>query len=231
MAELRVLGADVSGRFGWVGVVLDHSGFVSAHVAGTLAELIAGSGQVGSIGVDIPIGNLVWGGRATDGAARALLGGRSSTIFTAPPTEVLGLGTYEEANRALVARGRPKLSKQSWSLRHKMIDAASVAAHDDRVHEVGPELSFAAMNGDRPLGERKKSWAGARRRLDLLEAEDIDIPSDVGAAGAVPVDDLLDAAAAAWTARRIATGTSTRVPDGEPPETDPRTGRHLHLHI
>ena len=231
MAGPRVLGADVAGRHGWVAVVLDAGGYVSAHVADTLAELVAQAEPLVAIGVDIPVGNLAWGGRDVDRAARALLGRRSSTIFTAPPAEVLELATYDDANQALVARGRPKLSKQSWALRHKMRDAASVAADDQRVYEVGPELSFAAMNEGTPLADRKKSWAGARRRLDLLRTKGIDIPAEVGAAGAVPTDDLLDAAAAAWTARRIGRGVAERVPDLDDPERDPTTNRILAIHI
>jgi predicted RNase H-like nuclease len=226
-----VLGADVAGRYGWVGVAVDAEGFVAAHVAETLAGLIAATEPVAAVGVDIPIGNLAWGGREVDRAARALLGRRSSTIFTAPPTEVLRLDTYDEANQALVERGLPKLSQQSWALRHRMLDAATVAASDARVHEVGPELSFAAMNAGQPLPERKKSWAGARRRIDLLAAEGIDIPADLGSAGAVPTDDVLDAAAAAWTARRISRGVARRVPDLDEPERDPTTGRILAIHI
>lgn len=229
---MRVLGVDVAGRHGWVGVVLDDRGYAGADLDDSLGALIARLEPLDAIAVDIPIGNLAWGGRAVDGAARALLGARSSTIFNAPPTEVLELATYEEANAALAARGLPKLSKQSWGLRHRMLDAAEAAEHDDRIHEVGPELCFAAMNGGAPIAERKKSWAGARHRIDLLHAEGIELPADLGRAGAVPVDDALDAAACAWTARRIATGEAIIVPDPETTiELDPRTSRRLEIHV
>jgi predicted RNase H-like nuclease len=50
------------------------------------------------------------------------------------------------------------------------------------------------------------------------------LPDDLGSAGrAAAVDDVLDAAAAAWTARRVAHGQAHPLPD--PPEhlTDGRT--------
>ncbi|NUP38908.1 MAG: DUF429 domain-containing protein, partial [Streptomyces sp.] len=40
---------------------------------------------------------------------------------------------------------------------------------------------------------------------------------ELGPAGRVPPDDVLDAAAAAWSAHRIALGTAASLPD--PPET------------
>jgi predicted RNase H-like nuclease len=38
-------------------------------------------------------------------------------------------------------------------------------------------------------------------------------PEDLGPAGAVPVDDVLDAAAVAWTAARVAAGTARSLSD------------------
>jgi predicted RNase H-like nuclease len=39
------------------------------------------------------------------------------------------------------------------------------------------------------------------------------LPDNLGAAGAVPCDDILDAAAAAWSAHRIAKGIASSLPD------------------
>jgi predicted RNase H-like nuclease len=83
------------------------------------------------------------------------------------------------------------------------------------VVEAHPELCFAALAGA-PLPERKHSWAGAVRRRALLAAAGIEVPDDLGPAGAVPVDDVLDAAAVAWTAARVAAGAARSLPD--PPE-------------
>ena len=87
---------------------------------------------------------------------------------------------------------------------------------DTLVCEVHPELSFAEMAGE-VLAERKTTWAGAMRRRALLAAHGLTLPDDLGSAGReAKVDDVLDAAAVAWTARRIAGGRARTFPD--PPE-------------
>ena len=64
-----------------------------------------------------------------------------------------------------------------------------------------------------PLHDSKSTWAGAVRRRQLLAARGIDLDGDLGLAGLrVGVDDVLDAAAVAWTARRIADGCARRLP-------------------
>jgi predicted RNase H-like nuclease len=84
------------------------------------------------------------------------------------------------------------------------------------VVKVHPEVSFATMAGA-PLPARKNSWAGVENRRHLLADNQIVLNSDLGAAGAAArVDDVLNAAAAAWSARRVAAGTAKRLPD--PPE-------------
>jgi hypothetical protein len=50
-------------------------------------------------------------------------------------------------------------------------------------------------------------------RRDLLQAAGIDVPNSLlGDAGTAPPDDVLDAAIAAWTARRIAQKTAQLLP-------------------
>ena len=71
------------------------------------------------------------------------------------------------------------------------------------------------MNGGRPLGYRKKSAGGALERIELLRDHRIEV-AELGPAASVPLDDVLDAAAAAWSAHRIAVGTAQTLPD--PPE-------------
>ena len=55
------------------------------------------------------------------------------------------------------------------------------------------------------------------RRVSLLEKVGIAIPTELGSlANGAPSEDLLDAAAAAWSARRILVGNSKSV---SPPES------------
>jgi predicted RNase H-like nuclease len=69
------------------------------------------------------------------------------------------------------------------------------------------------------------------RRIALLAAADppIVLPAELGPAGAVPIDDLLDAAAAAWSARRCALGTALAF--GDPDELDVDTGRRIAMWV
>jgi predicted RNase H-like nuclease len=202
-------------------VVVDAAGaYEGAVLAATLADLVAAAGEVAVVGVDMPIGSVAGGRRAADAAARAVLGPRRSSIFWTPPPEALAAAGYAEANagaRAATGRG---LSRQAWNLVPKMREAAALAdAGRVPLREVHPEVSFAAMAGA-PLPAPKKTWAGAVHRARLLADHGVRLPDDLGPAGAAPVDDVLDAAAVAWSARRIAAGTAVTYPD--PPERDGR---------
>ncbi|MBX6391199.1 MAG: DUF429 domain-containing protein [Frankia sp.] len=63
-----------------------------------------------------------------------------------------------------------------------------------------------------PLAYAKTTWAGAARRRALLRAAGIVLPDDLGPANVVPPVDVLDAAAVAWSAHRVATGQAGRLP-------------------
>jgi len=195
----RVSGVDGT-KGGWVAVELEEGRFVRDRLLAidTAFEELA-TAEV--IGIDIPIG---FGPREADRAARKFLAGSASTVFTTPSQAILaspfgpGLG----------------VSAQAHALGPRVIQVTELARGDSRLREVHPEVSFRAMNGGRPLGYRKKSAGGALERLSLLERERINVR--VGEAAAAPLDDVLDAAAAAWSAHRIAAGIAKTLPD--PPE-------------
>jgi len=85
------------------------------------------------------------------------------------------------------------------------------------VFESHPEVPFWALAGGRPMQYPKKSWNGQMERRRLLADAGIVLPDGLtGRAGEVPVDDVLDAAAMAWTARRVADGVAIPLPS--PPE-------------
>ena len=86
-------------------------------------------------------------------------------------------------------------------------DAATVV-------EAHPESAFACMSGA-PLTTSKKTVPGRRERLALLEdrfpgCTDHLLTRHPGAAA----DDVLDAAANAWTAQRWSTGSADVLGDG-----------------
>jgi predicted RNase H-like nuclease len=152
------------------------------------------------VAIDVPIG---YGPREADSAARALLTGAASTVFPTPTREALdrpfgpGLG----------------VSAQAHALGPRIKHVTAVAECDTRIHEVHPELSFRAMNAWRPLSYSKKSAGGAVERMALLSRHGIAL-DHLDAAGSVPLDDVVDAAAAAWTANRIGLHTAEAVPAG-----------------
>ena len=212
----RVLGVDAAGKHGWIGIVIVPGGFVGAR-HGSLRDLIDWAEPVAAIGVDIPIGHVPAGRRRADIEARLFVGARRSSVFAAPPAEALTADSYADANAALQANGAPMLSRQAWALVPKMMEAAEVAAEDDRVHEVHPEVSFCALAGEH-LRWSKKSWNGLQRRRRLLADAGIELPDVMTDVDGVGADDVVDAAAVAWSARRIATGAARTLPD--PPEED-----------
>ncbi|MBF5082761.1 DUF429 domain-containing protein [Quadrisphaera sp. INWT6] len=225
----RVLGADVwDGR--WVGVVLEEGAAPRALVAPTVAELVAraedGGPPLAVVGLDIPVGLQDDAPRAADLAARRVLGPRASSVFATPVRAALVAPDHAEAVRVSRAAIGAGVSVQAYGLRHRVLEVdgwvravGAEGAGGRRVVEVHPEVSFAAMDGGRPLAARKKSWAGAVRRRSLLAAHGVVLPDELGEAGAAAVDDVLDAAAVAWTARRVARGEARSLPD--PPERTP----------
>ena len=195
----------------WIAVALGHDGrFASALLVDTLAAVVAAFPEARAFAIDVPIGLPADGVRAADLQAKMLLGPRRSTVFVVPPRPVLEQATYAEARakaKELTGKGLPA---QTYALRHNILEAEGLAV-DARVHEVHPELAFRALAG-RVLLTSKRTWNGAVERQEALESAGIALPAHLGSAGAAPVDDVLDAAICAWSARRIALGDAECVP-------------------
>jgi hypothetical protein len=65
------------------------------------------------------------------------------------------------------------------------------------------------------LQSSKSTWAGIARRREFLAGVGIVLPDDLGPAGDKPaIDDVPDAAAAAWTALRVVREQARPHPDG-----------------
>jgi predicted RNase H-like nuclease len=190
---------------GWVAVTLAPSG-ARVTVAAALRDLP----MEGVTGIDMPLGLLADGWRTADLLARRALGRRGSCVFAIPPRSVWAQPSYAEARRRcreLTGRG---LSAQAWGLRAKLLEADQFrrgCAHP--LYEVHPELSFAGLAGA-PLRDSKHSAAGRALRRALLAQAGIELPAAVPGAA---TDDLLDAAAVAWSARRIAAGVAVVLTD------------------
>jgi predicted RNase H-like nuclease len=219
---MRVTGVDACRR-GWVAVSLDGSGAAAIRVHETLTGLLGPEMDTDPAvvtGIDMPLGLLESGWREADLAARGLLGPRRSSVFAIPPRAVWEQASYLAAGqrcRELTGQG---FSLQAWGLRAKLLEAdqyRETCGHP--LYEVHPELAFSAMAGA-PLAHSKHTEAGRDQRRALLGQAGIVLP----AVPRAPVTDTLDAAAVAWSARRIAAGRAVVLP--ATPQPDPR-GREI----
>lgn len=159
--------------------------------------------------IDIPLGLPERPPRPADLEAKAVVGALWPSVFMTPARAVVEARpeSFEEAcalSRELTGGG---ISQLVYGLFPKILDVNDwVSTAPYPVYEVHPEVSFATMAGQ-ALGTRKKTWGGFEERRRLLEEGGIAIDGDLGDAGTkAGVDDVLDAAAAAWTALRITVG-------------------------
>ena len=198
----------------------------------TFTEVLALPEAPSVIAIDIPIGLLdaaVPGGRPPDAIARRLLGpSRGASVFPPPVRSALESTTFSDASTANRASSSHSMgvSPQAFGIFAKLseVDGLMQPATQGRVFEVHPELSFFEMAGGVPAKHAKKTLAGRAERTALLAAAGL-------AEGVVPMpgaaaDNVLDALAACWTARRIATGQAVRIPDNPPND-----GRGLRMEI
>ncbi len=205
-----VAGADGC-RTGWVVCRCDGDGALEIAVVKTLAEACEG---LSVLAVDMPIGLLDTPrpGRACEREARALLPGKTSSVFPTPCRPALDCTTHGEANAISRTLG-VGLTRQTFHLFPKMREVDALMRGNTKlrpiVHEAHPELAFARMNGGKPVLSRKRRPEGFAERLDLLSRHGFswEPRSLPGAAR----DDVLDAMAVCRTALLIAKGTAKRL--------------------
>lgn len=210
---MRVLGVD-GWKDRWLAVVCDDGTASAVVAADALADLARAYPEAVAIVVDVPIGLPVAGRRAADVAARRFVGRRASSVFATPPRPVLEAATYRAALALSRTRYGVGVSAQGFALRAKVLEAHRL--DDDRILEGHPEVTFAALKGA-SLGFAKRTWNGQMERRRLLAEAGLEIPDVLGDdVGRAPADDVLDAAAMAWSAGRAAAGAAATLPD--PPE-------------
>lgn len=206
-------------RKGWVGVKLDANG--RFHSARHLRRLDPGRDWLSSakvVGIDMPLRLLEAPRREADREARRFLGAeRGRSVFPAPPAFMLEPEWARQGYAAVNAESKRRhgigIPKQAFMLRESIAAANAFSGQREGVVEVHPELSFAMM-GKGAARFPKKSWGGFRERMALLEEHGIELPAELpDGISALPADDLLDAAAAAWTARRVALRIARAFPD------------------
>ena len=209
---MRVVGADVWKR-GWVTVEVTGGRVTGVVSFDSFADLITHHAGAVAIGVDIPIGLPTEPPRQADVLARRFVGPRASSVFNTPPRDVLEAPSYQEALHISRTRYGAGISAQSFALRHRIFEVEAARQGDDRLIEVHPEVSFCALAGG-PLDYSKKTWNGQMLRRQLLATAGLRLPDTIsGPADRVPVDDVLDAAAAAWSAARWAADRAQALPE------------------
>jgi len=233
----RVAGVDGC-KARWLCIARDlRSGGIDARLFDTASQLVDREPLADVIAWDIPIGLAEEGaGRDCDRAARSVLRApRAASVFTAPIRAALAARSQQEASEITAERcaGR-RVAAQAFGIYPKVreLDGLLTARPSlrERVREIHPEVCFWAWNGGVAIRASKKSEAGQRERLALVEAH-------FGAASLqrvraqlaplrAPADDILDAFAALWTAERIAKGTARTLP-----EDPPRDARGLCMEI
>jgi predicted RNase H-like nuclease len=197
MAEQVVVGVDGYPR-GWVAVRLRDGRFQRIALHAIFEDVLSEFPDAAVFGVDIPIGA---GPREADRLAREFVGPRRASVFPAPTEEALLASTFAETSG---------VSRQLFALFPKIREVAKLAA-DTRVIEVHPEVSFCALKGDH-VEHPKTTWNGFTERRGLLAGAGIELPDHLETGA--PLVDVLDAAAAAWSASRYARGESERLGPG-----------------
>jgi predicted RNase H-like nuclease len=194
-------------RAGWVAFKVAVPSLATSVDVVDVAELLSSRpDDLLCLAIDIPIG-LFDCSRACDKAARKRLGRlRGTSVFAAPCRAALSAKSHSEANAMNLEKTGRGLSQQAFGIaaKIKQVDDAITPDCQQWAFEVHPEVCFWALNHHCPMKHNKKTREGAAERIAVLrpifpeiERHLANRPPRVGA------DDLLDAAAAAWTALRL----------------------------
>jgi predicted RNase H-like nuclease len=223
-------------RNAWICITLDtRTGALRSERFTSTADLLLQRPRPAVMGIDIPIGLTDSGPRRCDELARRMLGRRASCVFPAPVRAALAgadRAAADALHRAADGRG---VGAQAFNIYRKIaeIDAVLTACRplQSQLIEVHPEVSFLVWNGHMPL-ESKKSKIGKEQRRRLIRAEfgseAFKVERIKYLTAEVADDDIADAFAALWSAKRRFAGESKSLPD--PPLLD-RMGLSMAIHV
>jgi predicted RNase H-like nuclease len=188
--------------------------------------------QASEILVDVPLHLVSEGVRECDQAAKNFLGARSSTVFWTPTRDAIEARDYGTA----ADRNTHGLGSQSWGLIPRIREARAlleaIPATHETVYESHPEVCFKALHGDDLPS--KTDGAGFEARTSCLATHGgesfqpvLDFVTERRANSqwhhrlqSGRVDDVLDAAVLALTAR-ITAGDYPTLPADVDPTNDP----------
>ena len=227
MGDAKFVGVDWA-KGGWLSIACDADGNWEAH-HGSFAEIVERYSSAELILVDIPIGlakgEYDW--RKCDLEARKCLGSRWQSVFLTPPRCVVdearkakeSASTYAQFQSALkkvnnLRRKGTRFTVQSWNITPMIVEVDEFLQKREKeqmagptIREVHPEICFRSLDGEQIITQSKKKVEGRRQRIAVLETVESRtqaIYDDVMAnylRKQVAPDDILDALAAAVTAR------------------------------
>ena len=225
---MTVVGVDAC-KGGWIAVALREGRGAEACYLPEIEALADAIPDAEVVAIDIPIGLPLTGRRAADIEAKAILGPRRNSVFFTPVRAALEAPDHATASKLSTELTGAGMSQQSFALRKRIFEVERwLPDAPCPVWEVHPEVSFTFLMGA-SASASKKSWAGMIERRNALLDAGIDLERVSGAAGVqAAVDDMLDAGAAAWTAKRLLEGTAHSIPN--PPEFD-TSGRAIAIWV
>lgn len=230
----KYIGVDWASK-GWFGVILDDTESWETDLFPSIWSLWKYHSDATRVCIDVPIGLPSTGRRTCDVEAKRLLQDRQRSVFYTPIREAVYEQNLEEA-KAVNEEAGFSIQNQAWSIVplirevDEFLDMYPSAR--DRLRETHPEVCFYALNGRNSLRSSKRTQAGIDHRKALLAEE-------YGAATRIYADavdrymapryarmvrhehDILDALAAAVTARRPESELAT-LPEAEQPPRDDR---------
>jgi len=203
---------------GWVMVSQTDDGQVTVSLLSGFSQVMDCNCAI--VVVDVPIGLLDRGTRSADREARRLLRRRSCCVFTAPLRAMVGCSDYSEAQQCRLRVDGKGLTKQSWAIMPKIreVDRLLTPETQSCIREGHPEVSFAQMNNGQPLTVSKHTLEGEHARIALLATHFSSVPFHVQEHRRV-AEDVIDAYAMLWTARRICDGCAVALPEQSPKDS------------
>ncbi len=214
----RIAGVDGC-KAGWFVAFRDKTR-TDCFVAENAVELADRLEGFDAVGIDIPVGLPDRGNRECETLARKTLSPRrTSSVFSAPIRPVLDVDDYRKACELRFRLEGKRMSKQSFFIMPKIADVDRLVrarpSFGRPLHEVHPEVSFAALAGE-PMLHAKRTREGFDERRRLLDRVHPPRALDRALAAyprtSVARDDVLDAFAVLWSAARIAERSATRLP-------------------
>lgn len=235
---MKTLGIDGC-RAGWFAISLDDEG-AGYWLLESNKQLKEYFEEFDRIFIDVPIG-LTEGEyvRECDEKLRDVLGPNyQASVFNPPIRAALYAPTYAEASMTSYEVTGKKISTQAWNITPNIKTVDQFLQDDEalreKVFESHPELLFRILNGNNSILQKKATKKGLRHRLKLLKdrseyADDFfrDIKEEFRR-NQVDEDDIVDAMALAWFARKSVEKEIKTLPEDPPTDS---TGLSMAIHF